>query len=129
MGSGYTVGLGDDDLGIIPRVIGFIFQEVKAREHKAEIIVKCSFLEIYNEELHDLLETTSSAVDRIMPTKKEISIREEKNGMISVYGLKEVTVKNADEMDVDDDHLQVRLTTLRVEELNGYDVGSESQLY
>ena len=55
-------------------------------------------MEIYNEELHDLLEGTGSAVDRIMPTKKEISIREEKNGMISVYGLKEVTVKNAEEM-------------------------------
>ena len=99
MGSGYTAGLNDEDLGIIPRVISFIFQEVKAREQKAEIIIKCSFLEIYNEELHDLLEGTgTSVVDRIMPTKKEISIREEKNGMISVYGLKEVTVKNADEM-------------------------------
>ena len=37
-------------------------------------------------------------IDRIMPAKKEISIREEKNGTISVYGLKEVTVKSGDEM-------------------------------
>ena len=38
-------------------------------------------------------------------------------------------VKNEDEMDVDDDHLQIRLTSLRAEELDGYDVGAESQLY
>ena len=37
-------------------------------------------------------------IDRIMPQKKEISIREEKNGTISVYGLKEVTVKSGEEM-------------------------------
>ena len=33
-----------------------------------------------------------------MPAKKEISIREEKNGTISVYGLKEMTVNSAEEM-------------------------------
>lgn len=37
-------------------------------------------------------------MDQIMPSKKEISIREEKNGTISVYGLREVTVKSAEEM-------------------------------
>lgn len=72
---------------------------MEARKHKAEFIIKCSFLEIYNEELHDLLEDSgSSMIDRIMPAKKEINIREEKNGTISVYGLKEVTVKSGDEM-------------------------------
>ena len=61
--------------------------------------MKCSFLEIYNEELHDLLEDSGGNVmDQIMPSKKEISIREEKNGTISVYGLREVTVKSAEEM-------------------------------
>ena len=34
-----------------------------------------------------------TVMDQIMPSKKEISIREEKNGMISVYGLREVTVR------------------------------------
>ena len=99
MGSGYTIGLSREDIGLIPRVIEFIFQEVEARKQKAEFIIKCSFLEIYNEELHDLLEEgNSTMMDRIMPAKKEISIREEKNGTISVYGLKEVTVKSGEEM-------------------------------
>jgi hypothetical protein len=34
----------------------------------------------------------------MIPQKKEISIREEKNGTISVYGLNEVTVRSSAEM-------------------------------
>lgn len=56
MGSGYTIGLKEEELGIIPRVIRLIFDEVDKRKHKAEFIIKCSFLEIYNEELNDLLD-------------------------------------------------------------------------
>ena len=101
MGSGYIVGVDEEDLGIIPRVIRQIFHEVEARKDKAEFIIKCSFLEIYNEELQDLLDSgreNSTMIDRIMPQKKEINIREEKNGTISVYGLKEMTVTSQDEM-------------------------------
>lgn len=56
MGSGYTIGLKDQDLGIIPRVIHLIFDEVEKRKSKADIVIKCAFLEIYNEELNDLLD-------------------------------------------------------------------------
>jgi len=67
---------------------------VEARKTKAEFIIKCSFLEIYNEELNDLLDTNA-----LVPSSgKNINIREEKNGTISVYGLKEVTVKNTEEL-------------------------------
>jgi kinesin family protein 4/21/27 len=60
MGSGYTIGLKEDDLGIIPRVIKLIFEEVEKRKNKADIVIKCAFLEIYNEELHDLLDHQNS---------------------------------------------------------------------
>lgn len=56
MGSGYTIGLKQEELGIIPRVIQLIFEEVDKRKVKAEFIIKCTFLEIYNEELNDLLD-------------------------------------------------------------------------
>lgn len=56
MGSGFTLGVKEEDLGIIPRVIRLIFEEELKRKNKAEIIIKCSFLEIYNEELIDLLD-------------------------------------------------------------------------
>jgi Kinesin motor domain len=96
MGSGFTLGVKEEDLGIIPRVIRLIFEEELKRKSKAEIIIKCSFLEIYNEELIDLLD--QQLIDKMIPQKKEISIREEKNGTISVYGLNEVTVRSAAEM-------------------------------
>ena len=37
-------------------MIRLIFEEVEKRKQKAEFIIKCTFLEIYNEELHDLLD-------------------------------------------------------------------------
>lgn len=77
MGSGYTIGIKEQDLGIIPRVIKLIFDEVDKRKNKADIVIKCAFLEIYNEELHDLLDHQSvgsgnnNIIDRFMQ-KKEI---------------------------------------------------------
>lgn len=68
MGSGYTIGLKDEELGIIPRVIKLIFEEVDKRKNKAEFIIKCTFLEIYNEELNDLLDHNSmnGGIDRFI---------------------------------------------------------------
>lgn len=100
MGSGQTIGLPDEELGIIPRVIKLIFDEVDKRKAKAEFLIKCTFLEIYNEELHDLLDLGSSnttVIDRFMQ-KKDVTIREEKNGNISVYGLREEKVTCYDEL-------------------------------
>ena len=61
MGSGYTLGVKQEDLGMIPRVIRLIFDEKERRKAKTEISVKCSFLEIYNEELIDLLDNNNGA--------------------------------------------------------------------
>jgi hypothetical protein len=108
MGSGYTIGLKQEELGIIPRVIKLIFEEVEKKKNKAEFIIKCTFLEIYNEELHDLLDqgtlnslvgssNAASVMDRFMQ-KKDITIREEKNGNISVYGLREEKVNCYEEL-------------------------------
>ena len=96
MGSGYTIGLTDDQRGIIPRVISLIFDEVETRKKRSEFIVKCSFLEIYNEELIDLLDQNS--IQQAAGGNKNINIREEKNGLISVYGLHEERVERADDM-------------------------------
>ncbi len=44
--------------GIIPRVLNKLFTELKRKEKETEYsdyVVKCSFLELYNEELRDLL--------------------------------------------------------------------------
>jgi hypothetical protein len=54
-----------------------------------------SFLELYNEELHDLLDI--GVIDRVTgkPTK-ELQIKE-KNGAISIHGIKEEIVQSKEE--------------------------------
>ena len=47
------------DLGIIPRVIKEVFSEVDQRKKKSDFVVRASFLEIYNEQIIDLLSDDS----------------------------------------------------------------------
>ncbi|CAK7567111.1 MAG: Kinesin-related motor protein [Sporothrix epigloea] len=48
-----TLGLLTDAAGIIPRVLQALFNKLNADE--SDSIVRCSFIELYNEELRDLL--------------------------------------------------------------------------
>ena len=77
MGTGSTNGLSEEQIGIVPRVFQFIFEELDRRKKQnslSEFTIKISFLELYNEELHDLLDPSSiGAVDRITgKTLKEL---------------------------------------------------------
>lgn len=69
MGTGSTNGLSEDQVGIVPRVFNFIFEELDRRKKLnslSEFTIKISFLELYNEELHDLLDPANiGAVDKI----------------------------------------------------------------
>ena len=62
------MGLPPEAVGIVPRVFEFIFEELNARKQQSsfsEFTIKCSFLELYNEELHDLFDpNTIGAVDK-----------------------------------------------------------------
>ncbi|KAG8727665.1 hypothetical protein FRC12_022329, partial [Ceratobasidium sp. 428] len=81
-------------MGIIPRAVSTIF--AKARELKEErggawqYTLKGSFIELYNEDLIDLLGIEDSSGAR-----REVQIREDKEGNIIWGGLREVTVKSA----------------------------------
>jgi len=94
MGTGSTMGLREEQIGIVPRVFEFIFGETEKRKHMGSFTVKCSFLELYNEEFHDLLDPKSFGHGS---KGKEIAIREEKNGTISVSGIKEERVNSPEE--------------------------------
>ncbi|AEO53091.1 hypothetical protein MYCTH_2293965 [Thermothelomyces thermophilus ATCC 42464] len=54
-----SMGMLSDNAGIIPRVLQALFNklELEEREHS----VRCSFIELYNEELRDLLSSDDSA--------------------------------------------------------------------
>mmetsp|Transcript_35035 Transcript_35035/g.34049 ORF Transcript_35035/g.34049 Transcript_35035/m.34049 type:complete len:90 (+) Transcript_35035:351-620(+) len=89
MGTGSTEGVPQEHIGIVPRVFEFIFEEVERRKQHSSLTdftIKCSFIELYNEELHDLFDpSTIGAVDRITgKALKELQIREEKNGAITI---------------------------------------------
>jgi hypothetical protein len=87
----------NNGMGIIPRSVATIFK--RANKLKAEragtwnFQVKGSFIEIYNEDLIDLLSADDGSGGR-----REVQIREDKNGHIIWGGLREVNVKNANEV-------------------------------
>ncbi len=77
-----------------------MFSEVARLSQKAEFIIKASFLEIYNEEIHDLLDPTEEdPIKRYSEgSQNKVTIREEKSGQVSLYGLHEETVNSPEEM-------------------------------
>lgn len=101
MGTGGTIGVPFDEVGIVPRVFKFIFDELEMRKAQAEYSefkVSIAFLELYNEELHDLLDPAGMVRDRATgKPMKELTIREEKNGVISVRGLSETVISSQEE--------------------------------
>ena len=51
-----TTTMDCNEEGMIPKVINEIFMEIEKRKNEAEFNVKASFLEIYNEQIIDLLD-------------------------------------------------------------------------
>ncbi|KAH8117048.1 kinesin [Phellopilus nigrolimitatus] len=84
-------------MGIIPRAISEIFSRAATlKEERAgswQCSIKGSFIELYNEELIDLL-----SYDDTRGGRREVQIREDKRGHIIWDGLREVSVRNANEV-------------------------------
>lgn len=72
--------------GLIPRVLEYLFAQIKDRQKtkSCEFVVKCSYLEIYQETVTDLLNTESGA----------LSIRADVKRGVYVEGLTEYDVKD-----------------------------------
>lgn len=84
------------DAGVIPRAVRQIFDILAAQS--AEYTMKVTFLELYNEEITDLLafEETPKFVDD--KSKKPIALMEDGKGGILVRGLEEEIVCTANEI-------------------------------
>ncbi|OBZ65664.1 Kinesin-like protein KIF21B [Grifola frondosa] len=82
-------------MGIIPRAVSTIF--TRCREMKEErgntwnFTIKGSYIEIYNEDLIDLLSDETGG-------RRDVQIREDKQGHIIWDGLREVAVKSSNEV-------------------------------
>uniref|UniRef100_A0A8C5IDH5 Kinesin family member 4A n=1 Tax=Junco hyemalis TaxID=40217 RepID=A0A8C5IDH5_JUNHY len=96
-GSGKTYSMGgtytanqehEPSVGVIPRVIKLLFEE-KQQRHDWDFVLKVSYLEIYNEDILDLL----------CPSRERspISIREDPKEGIKIVGLTERNVTCAQE--------------------------------
>ncbi|KAF3453779.1 hypothetical protein FNV43_RR04220 [Rhamnella rubrinervis] len=84
------------DAGVIPRAVKQIFDILEAQN--AEYSMKVTFLELYNEEITDLLapeETTKFIDDK---SKKPIALMEDGKGGVFVRGLEEEIVCTANEI-------------------------------
>lgn len=85
-----------NDAGVIPRAVRQIFDILEAQN--AEYSMKVTFLELYNEEITDLLapeECTKFIDDK---TKKPIALMEDGKGGVFVRGLEEEIVCTANEI-------------------------------
>nr|XP_005582087.2 kinesin-like protein KIF27 isoform X2 [Macaca fascicularis] len=89
IGGGHIASVVEGQKGIIPRAIQEIFQSIS--EHPSiEFNVKVSYIEVYKEDLRDLLELETSM--------KDLHIREDEKGNTVIVGAKECHVESADEV-------------------------------
>lgn len=65
--------------------------------HALDYTVKVTYLELYNEEIRDLLAPEGQAVQEGME-KKGLQLQEGSDGRVQVKGVKEETVKSTDEV-------------------------------
>ena len=56
MGTSNFYGHDETEIGIVPRVIKQVFNMVDSKKDKIDFLIKVNFLEIYNEDIIDLLD-------------------------------------------------------------------------
>uniref|UniRef100_UPI0037E8724B kinesin-like protein KIF21A isoform X2 n=1 Tax=Semicossyphus pulcher TaxID=241346 RepID=UPI0037E8724B len=103
MGTGFDVNIMEEELGIIPRAVQHLFKGIEERRQAAqeqgrpvpEFKINAQFLELYNEEVLDLFDSTR---DMGMKQKSHIKIHEDATGGIYTVGVTTRTVATAAEM-------------------------------
>ncbi|KAL3830389.1 hypothetical protein ACJIZ3_019191 [Penstemon smallii] len=112
-GSGKTYTMGTNyngeghKAGVIPKVIETIFSKVEAMKDSTEFLIRVSFIEIFKEEVFDLLDLNPSTLSKndapstVKPTglsRAPIQIRETVSGGITLAGVTEFEVRTKEEM-------------------------------
>ncbi|XP_057404759.1 kinesin-like protein KIF27 isoform X3 [Balaenoptera acutorostrata] len=89
IGGGHVASVVEGQKGIIPRAIQEIFQNI-SENLSIDSKIKVSYIEVYKEDLRDLLELETSM--------KDLHIREDEKGNTVIVGAKECQVESADEV-------------------------------
>uniref|UniRef100_A0AAY5ECR0 Kinesin motor domain-containing protein n=1 Tax=Electrophorus electricus TaxID=8005 RepID=A0AAY5ECR0_ELEEL len=104
MGTGFDVSISEEEHGIIPRAVSHLFRGIEERQRAAaeqgrpvpEFKINAQFLELYNEEVLDLFDTTRDVEAR--KQKSNIRIHEDATGGIYTVGVTTRTVTSEAEM-------------------------------
>ena len=92
MGSSADLRMTSESMGIIPRVIQLLFDSILEKEvdnPRSSYKVHVQFLEIYGEDIRDLLDKTKTS---------KVTIRETANGEVFVSGAREEVVSSTAQM-------------------------------
>uniref|UniRef100_A0A2N9FKI7 Kinesin motor domain-containing protein n=1 Tax=Fagus sylvatica TaxID=28930 RepID=A0A2N9FKI7_FAGSY len=105
MGTNYS-GEGSNS-GVIPKVMDSIFKRVEVMKDSSEFLIRVAFIEIFKEEVFDLLDPNSSIFSKAegaflakpsVPARVPIQIRETVHGGITLAGVTEAEVRTKEEM-------------------------------
>ena len=89
-GKTFTMSGSAENKGIIPNSFSHIFEAISLADSSKMFLVRCSYLEIYNEEVRDLLEFDPSL---------KLELKESKDKGIFVKGLSQKLVKSVQEIE------------------------------
>ncbi|XP_058163771.1 kinesin-like protein KIF21A isoform X3 [Dasypus novemcinctus] len=104
MGTGFDVNITEEEQGIISRAVKHLFKSIEEKKHSAiknglpppDFKVNAQFLELYNEEVLDLFDTTRDIDAK--NKKSNIRIHEDSTGGIYTVGVTTRTVNTESEM-------------------------------
>ena len=91
-GKTHTMSGSDVDPGVMSLALRDIFDAVRADEHTRRYDVRCSYMEIYNEEIRDLLSRDPDG------NRSHIKLVNGHNGLTQVLNLEERKVKSSEEV-------------------------------
>ncbi|KAF8782094.1 Kinesin-like protein KIF21A like protein [Argiope bruennichi] len=103
MGTGFDMSVNEEEIGIIPRAVNQLFNGIAKLQNEAqnkkitppEFKVTAQFMELYNEEVIDLLDPVGEGEER--GKKSNVKIHEDSNGQIITVGLTSRSVSSASE--------------------------------
>ncbi|XP_076346255.1 kinesin-like protein KIF21A isoform X3 [Tachypleus tridentatus] len=103
MGTGFDLSVNAEERGIVPRAVEHLFRVIHERQQEArekgepppEFKVTTQFMELYNEEIIDLLDAAKETEERMK--KSHIKIHEDSKGDIYTVGMTTCSVTSPEE--------------------------------